>query len=188
MPTGPSFTFQEKTPSKRGLFGRLGIWLLLSIIFLLLVLGIWAGGFLLKSVFASRQEAIIKERDALVPQWSRALERDILRLPSQVAFAEKLTEEHIYGSRVFDFLRAYTLKRVSIASVSTSRVKGGNKFKASGEAADFRVLAEQIVLLKSLKEIAQLTISEVGLGERSSVKFTFTMEVTPAFFAAALER
>lgn len=185
---GPSFTFQDKGQTKRGLFGRLGIWLFLSIIFLLLVVGVWGGSFLLKNVFIDRRETVIKERDALVPQWSKALERDILRLPSQVAFAEKLTKEHIYGSRVFDFLRAYTLKRVSITSVSISRAKGEGKFKVSGEAADFRMLAEQIVLLKSLKEIARLTISEIGLGERNSIEFTFSMEVTPAFFAVTLER
>ncbi len=186
--SGPSFTFQEKAPTRRGLFGQLGLWLLLSIIFLLLVLGIWGGSFLLKKVFTNRQVAIKVERDGLVSKWPKDLEQGILRLPSQVAFAEKLIKEHTHGSRVFDFLRSYTLKKVIITSVDISRAKQENKLKVSGEAADLGALAEQIVLLKSLKEIVQVKVSEISLGERGGVKFTFAMEITPAFFAAQSPR
>lgn len=182
---GPSFTFQEKAPTKRGLFGQLGLWLLLSLILLLLVFAAWGGSMLLRKVFTDRQEAIKAERNELIPKWPKTLERDILQFPAQVKLAEKVTKDHIYGSKFFDFLRLHTLKRVFITSVDVSRGKGTGELKVNGEAADFRVLAEQLVLLKSLKELSETKISGITLKEGGLVGFTLTMKASPAFFMSS---
>ena len=154
--------------------------MLLAIGALILVLIARAGAGILTSFFNSRQESVHNEIGALAPKWSSKLEDNILQLPSRVEEVRTLLNNHIYGSKLFDFLRANTSKQVVIDSVNIDTKNLSLDIKA--RAASYDVLAGQIVWLKSLPAIESLKVSGIALSEKGLVDFSLSIKLSPSFF------
>lgn len=154
------------------------VWLSLGV--LGLVIFVRALAAILSSVFSSQIENVKGEIQALSPKWSTKLGDNILNLPMRVEKTKSLLNDHIYGSKLFDFLRANTLKKVVINSVNIDTKTFSLDLKA--QAASYNDLAEQIVWLKSLRSIDSLKLSGISLGDKGLVDFNLGLKLAPTFF------
>jgi len=180
MDQTPSFTFAKEHPTRRSLLGKMDGVLGFSITLILLVGLTWIGSGLASSMFVSNkeltQETIKKEETS----WDRKLERSILSVPVRVQKMKDLATSHVYGSWLFDFLRANMLNGVSILTTET-KLKG-QSITLQAVASDFNTLARQIVWLRSQSAITNLILSAVRRSDDGKVKFTLALELSPSVF------
>lgn len=176
----PSFNFQKKSPEYRTMFGGITfrVWLSIGVLGLIIFARILAA--ILAIVFNSQIENTEGEIQALSPKWSTNLEDNILNLPTRVEKTRSLLNDHVYGSKLFDFLRANTLKKVVINSVNINAKTLSLDVKA--QAASYNDLARQIVWLKSLKNIDSIKLSGISLGDKGLVDFSLGLKLAPTFF------
>lgn len=134
----------------------------------------------LTNILNSQTESVKGEIRELSPKWSSNLEDSILNLPSRVEKTKALLKDHVYGSKLFDFLRTNTLKNVVITSVNVDAKKLSLDIKA--QAASYDDLASQVVWLKSLRSIENVKLSGISLGDDGLVDFNLVLKLSPAFF------
>ncbi len=68
-----------------------------------------------------------------------------------------------------DFVRSFCHTRVSFSSLSFDNKTGSTAL--SGETDSYKSLSEQILILKDLKNISNLLVSDVSLGKEGNVSF-----------------
>lgn len=187
MESTPSFTFQKEHPGKRTLFGEIDPVLGFSIICALLAILLWIGSILLTNMFGRNRQSVAENTVKESVKWSKQLEGDILAIPARAGKMKQLLDSHIYGSRVFDFFQTNTLKAVKITSFEVkSPLAGQNTFGGSvgltGEARDFESLAKQIVWLRHLSTVSNLTLTNVVRQDFGNITFDVSLDVSDAFF------
>lgn len=155
-------------------------WASIGLFVLVLLARVGAGAALV--FFNERAGAANEEMASLKAKWPKQLEEQILALPPRLANIETLLGSHIYGSSVFQFLRANTLKEVAIANLRVE-VKTG-VLDINAMARDYDALAQQLVWLKSLPLVQTVGVSGISLGEGGVVKFKLIIKVSPRLFTS----
>lgn len=195
MESTPSFTFQNDHPGKRSLFGSIDFGLGLSVLCLLAIICLWIASMLLSKIFVSSKVEVQGQIEKNSVNWDKKLERGILAIPSRNKKLGQLLNDHIYGSRFFDFLQTNMLRTVRILSVDVRAGSSENsaleeaavpgKLLIKGQAADFDSLARQIVWLREQKEITNLTLSGVSREGQGRIGFSLTIDLAGQFFTSS---
>lgn len=177
-----SFVSRETRASKRSFFKGLSRYLRISIGFILLVGLSGIGAIMIKSFLEKKTETLTQQIQELNTKRSRALERDILQFPLQVGTVSDKFKEHLYGSKIFTFLRENTMQDVLIISVGFNNDTRFLDFDAA--AGSFETLAQQVVLLRSKKEVEEVKLSPIKLLDDGKVGFSIKAILAKSFLAS----
>ncbi|MDD5433430.1 MAG: hypothetical protein PHE77_02100 [Candidatus Pacebacteria bacterium] len=162
----------------------LPLWVNFSVISSAILLCILGGIFLyFKLETASWQEkAKAKEAEymALNNPENRAIEEEAGKISKQLENFSKAFLEKKPSFLVFDFLKANCHPNVVFGSFDFSCKSGELKIK--GQADSYKILSEQILALKDIKEISNLKVSDISLSKEGKVTFNVGLFIKPAFF------
>jgi len=163
---------------------ELPLWLkilfyILIALFLVIVLSYFIfGHFQNKSLTALQnlEEEILKEK---TPQ-KIALEKEILNYQKKINNFTLMLDHHLLSSKFFNFLEKTSHPQIWFSKINLSL--GETLAIVSGRAETFPVLGQQLQIFKKEALIKSATLSEISLGEKGEIEFTFTLSFDPNFF------
>lgn len=169
-PIAPSPTVVPRRGS--GLFSAL-------LVVLIILVGAGTGGMYLIS---KNYETRVHDSENTLADLQREIEVDSIKgaesLQQRIIRAQKLLDNHIYPSQVFNFLEANTLNSISFISLQYSN----GTIKAKAIAPGYLILAEQIRYYRNLRDIVQaVSFAPPKLLNTGEVEFSFDIVLLPAF-------
>lgn len=133
---------------------------------------------------ADRVEKVEKARDILLG--SKVI-NDARTFQAQAGLVQKILDEHIVVSPVFDFLSKVTIASVMYDSFVFKHENGMQVIELKGEAPSYASLAYQADVLKKYKEetkvIIDYTFSGVSLSRLQSVQFSLKITFAPGYLS-----
>ena len=164
----------KKLPLWQNLLFYFSIILLLITILSYFILG----HFLKKSEKALQDLELTLARGKTIAELS--LEKEVLSWQKKIEDFSKLIREHTLASNFFLFLEKNCHPKTFFSKVNLK--PGANEAVLSGQAENFSVLAQQISILKSKKEIKDLNLSSIIIGKEGKVDFTLNLLLDPTLF------
>jgi len=149
-------------------------------IVLLLMAGLFVFFYFQTSFWEEKAKA--KENDylALETPENKALEEKVGKVSQQLEKFSQAFENHKFSYVFFEFLKANCHPNVSFSSLSFTPQSG--KVSLAGQANNYNSLGEQIAILKSIKEVSDLDVSDVVLDKEGKVTFRLSFALDPNFF------
>lgn len=184
----PRKPIAQETARKAGI----SLFLLISVIVFLIVLGISGYVFLEKQLLVkniiNEQQVIEQNQTGLVSDATTI--ESIITLDSRINVANQLLNSHVSISPIFGFLQQITLRNVRFRNFSFT-VSGKDEagqprvaIQMSGQARDFETVASQADEFGKTNWnniIKEPKISGLNLATDGSVTFTFSAFVVPVF-------
>lgn len=141
-------------------------------------------GYFVLTYFIKKSDLIFQDlekalAEARTPQ-EIALEEEILDYQKKIEDFSSLFLDHKKSSNFFNFLEEITHPKVFFSEVSLNIM--GNQVKLAGQAESFRVLGEQLLILRNAKFIRNLSLPEVRIGKEGKIEFTFNFSLNPKLF------
>lgn len=164
----------KKLPLWQNLLFYFSIILLLITILSYFILG----HFLKKSEKALQDLELTLARGKTTEELS--LEKEVLSWQKKIEDFSKLIREHTLASNFFLFLEKNCHPKAFFSKVNLK--PGANQAVLSGQAENFSVLAQQISILKSKKEIKDLNLSSIIIGKEGKVDFILNLLLEPQLF------
>ena len=138
--------------------------------------------YLLLDYFQRNTERVVEEVKAslLVFQTSeeQELERSILRYQKKIDDFAFILKQHQVNSNFFTFFEEITHPEVRFSSINLTK----SSAQLSGEAENFVVLNQQLLIFQTDPKISNTSLSQVSLGREGKVGFTFTLTLSPEIF------
>jgi hypothetical protein len=153
------------------------------IISILVLIGSGAGYFWVKAQVGETEEEIYRvETETLNTRESgdKEVEKQVSSYAKKISDFSTLLglREEIFP--FFGFLEELMHKRVSLTKMSMD-IKTG-VLSLEGEAENFRVLAEQMLILKDNDSIIEPVLNNLSLGEEGGVEFGITLSLDSGIF------
>lgn len=149
------------------------------LVVLIILVGAGTGGMYLIS---KNYETRVSDSENTLADLQREIEVDSIKgaesLQQRIIRAQKLLDNHIYPSQVFNFLEGNTLNSISFISLQYSN----GTIKAKVIAPGYLILAEQIRYYRNLRDIVQaVSFSPPKLLNTGEVEFSFDLVLLPTF-------
>ncbi len=151
------------------------------------LLALIAGGLWAQVYFAKREVGRIESQIMQLTSEQTALAKDAKAaklIQSQLKGASILLDTHRYATSFFTFIEQNTLPEVAFSNVG---ITDDGNVNLSAEAADYKIMAEQVVLLRSSPLVKSLTLSGISAtveqNQVSRVNFTLAILFDPAVFS-----
>lgn len=141
------------------------------------------------------KQAITRETEELSISLNRAksafdpsLVGEMERLMGSISFAKELLYNHLLPTGIFDAIEGITHERVSFSSFSFAKSRGqegsGLTISLSGDAASYRVLAEQSEIFENSDVVRNFSFSGFNQSEGGLVSFTLSLSLDPSILYA----
>lgn len=192
QPRGGSFR-RDTTPKKRGtiskFISRMHPFVIFSFFFFLfcviVVIAAYIGNVYLESQVDQAQQEINNINSELNTDPQQSQRTEILSLPARVEAAQGLFDQHIYPSRLYNFLRENTLTDIYFNSVNFS-INEEDLF-LEGVAQSFDSFAQQMAqfdlyigdspdAIANGLQISNLTLTDKG------ISFSIELSINPSYF------
>ncbi len=133
-------------------------------------------------VSSLQSKAKEKESDyfALSTPENKALEDRVRGISQQLEKFSQIFSNHKISYIFFDFLRTNCHPNVRFSSLDLSPASG--LVSLSGETSDYKSLQEQVLVLKNIKEISSLDVSDIILDKEGKITFKISFIIDPKFF------
>ena len=147
---------------------------------LLLVLGLFGFYYFQASSWESKAKA--KEGDylALGTPENKATEEKVGKIAQKLEKFSRAFTNHRVSYVFFDFLKTNCHPNVSFSSLVF--VPGVGKVSLAGQTNSYNSLSEQIVVLKNIKELSALEVSDIALDKEGKITFRLSFTIDPNFF------
>ena len=147
---------------------------------LLIVLVLFGFYYFQASSWKSKVEA--KEGDylALNTPENKAIEERVGKISQKLEKFSQAFLGHKFSYTFFEFLRGICHPNVSFSDMSLNLSTGSANL--TGQTNSYRSLSEQILILKNIKEISSLDVSDINLNKEGMVAFRLSFLVDPIFF------
>lgn len=116
----------------------------------------------------SQLQTLIAKRDT-------ALEKEILTADQRLSNLDNLLSNHIYSSKLFEFLEENTHPEVTLSGFSSNL----KTISFSGTAVSLEVLSKQITIFSRSPEVSKVTLDSVSFSPLGGVSFGLTLEIKP---------
>jgi len=155
--------------------------LLYFCIFLLLfsILGYFALDYFVKKADRKLQELSEELTKARTPQ-QIALEKEILDYRDKIEDFSPLLIAHQKSSNFFDSLEKITHPKVFFSELNLDTKV--NRVRLFGQAENFQILGQQLLIFQKAEFIQNLILSEVKIEEEGKIGFTFDFSLNPELF------
>ncbi|MDD5738744.1 MAG: hypothetical protein PHY72_02370 [Candidatus Pacebacteria bacterium] len=117
---------------------------------------------------------------ALATPENKAIEEKAGKISQQLEKFFQAFENHKFSYILFNFLKDNCHPNVSFSSLNFNSNSG--KVSLAGQTNNYNSLGEQIAVLKSVKEISALEVSDIVLDKEGNVTFRLNFIVDPNFF------
>lgn len=121
---------------------------------------------------AKKIENINKEIAA--SQIKTEVEKELIISSERIRGFSKILEAHKIPSKFFEFLKTNCHQKVKISGMQLDDL--AYHAVISGEAASFEALSEQVLILKSSKNVNNLQVSNVFLNREGKVEFNLNFD------------
>jgi len=111
---------------------------------------------------------------------TKELEEEVLSSKKKIDIFSTLLDSHKKSSGFFKFLKETCHKKISFSKVDLDIEEA--KVELSGKAESFRVLGEQVLILKKENLIQNLSLSKVSLGREGGIEFDLVLFLNPKVF------
>lgn len=109
-----------------------------------------------------------------------ALEEEVFGYQKKINAFSQLIKEHLFTSNFFTFSEKICHPKVQISQLNLEPAKGIAIL--SGQAEDFSVLGQQLLLLKEEPQIADFNLADISIGKKGKVDFTLKLTLNPQLF------
>jgi len=153
------------------------LWIsLLSLILIaILCLGLWGCKiYLLRNI-----EDSVMEIEKLQNQRNFELEANFKNLKMKTDDLKKISEAHVYPSKIFDILEELTISQIKFVGFDANLLEA--KFNLEVESLDYATLAKQIVVFEDDSRIKKVDLSEVKLNEAGKINSNLKIETDSNF-------
>lgn len=118
------------------------------------------------------QDKINEQKAPILP-----LEEELSRAQAKVDNFSILLDEHKLNSRLFSLIEKLTSPEVSFGDLDFNASEA--KIELSGQTSNFKSLGEQLLIFQEEKDIKEVKLSSVSLGEKGDVKFILDISLDP---------
>ncbi len=108
------------------------------------------------------------------------LEKEVFDWAKKIKDFSILVDSHLAVSNFFSLLESLSHPKVWFFNVELKPKEA--KVSFSGEAEDFSVLGQQLLIFKNEKRIQNIELSKVSLAEEKKVRFELNFSLSPEFF------
>lgn len=147
---------------------------------LLLMVGLFGFYYFQASSWQAKVNAKKGDYIALGTPENRAIEERADKIAEQLEKFSQAFASHRTSYVFFDFLKSNCHPNVSFSSLTL--VPGSGKVSLAGQTNNYKSLGEQIVVLKDIKELSVLEISDITLDKEGKVTFKLSFTIDPSFF------
>ena len=148
----------------------------ISLVLALVVVGMAIFYYYQALTWEAKAKAKESEYLALNTEENQAIEKKVWEISKKLERFSLVFSSRKVSQNPFDVVRNFCHPRVSFSSVSFSIETG--VVSLLGKTDTYKSLSEQVLILKDLKSISNLSVSNVSLGKEGSVSFiiSFTLE------------
>jgi len=147
----------------------------LLILVILICFGLWGYKiYLSKDISES-----VAEIENLQNQRDFELEADFANLKIKIEDFKKISNVHVYPSKIFDILEELTISQVRFIGLEANLLEANLVLET--ESIDYKTLAEQIVIFENDARIKTVNLSEVRLDDSGKVNSNLKIEIDPDF-------
>lgn len=129
-----------------------------------------------QKVFQNLEETLAKER---TPQ-KIILEKEILARQKKIRDFSQILNQHLFPSKIFDFLEKISHPQVWISQVNLN--PQASQLLISGQTESFLTLDHQIKILNEEPLIKDLNLTQLNLTKIGKVEFTLNLSFDPKIF------
>jgi len=128
----------------------------------------------------SKSEAKESDYLALNTPENRAIEERVGKISEKLTKFSQAFANHKFSYVFFDFLKSNCHPNVSFSNLSFAPSSG--KVALTGQTNNYKSLSEQIIVLKNIKELSSLEVSDIALDKEAKITFRLSFIIDPSFF------
>lgn len=147
---------------------------------LLVMVGLFGFYYFQASSWESKAKAKEADYFALGTPENKVAEEKVGKISQQLEKFSQAFKEHKISYVFFDFLKNNCHPNVSFSSLNLDPNSG--KASLSGQTNSYKSLSEQIVVLKGIKEVSVLEVSDIALDKEGKITFKLSFIINPSFF------
>jgi hypothetical protein len=150
----------------------------------LAVLALVTTAFALLMYFEGRDSALFQDLENQILQIGtkeeKQTEKEIFATKKKIDSFSKLIDIHKKPSSIFLLLEETVHPQIWLTGFDFNIES--NILKISGEADNFRILAEQVNILKDRSEILGISLSDIAISETGNAGFSLSLTLDPKIF------
>jgi len=108
------------------------------------------------------------------------LEEEVFNYQKKIADFSQLLQSHLFTSKTLGLLERNSHPKIWFSQYNLDSTKG--ILALSGEAEDFSVLGQQLLIFKKEPFIKGLDLSTISIGRKGRVDFTLNLSLDPHLF------
>ena len=108
------------------------------------------------------------------------LEEEVFNYQKKIADFSQLLQNHLFTSKTLGLLERNSHPKIWFSQYNLDSTKG--ILALSGEAEDFSVLGQQLLIFKKEPLIKGLDLSNISVGRKGRVEFTLNLSLAPQLF------
>jgi len=108
------------------------------------------------------------------------LEEEVFNYQKKIADFSQLLQNHLFTSKTLGLLERNSHPKIWFSQYNLDSTKG--ILALSGEAEDFSVLGQQLLIFKKEPFIKGLDLSNISVGRKGRVEFTLNLSLAPQLF------
>ena len=108
------------------------------------------------------------------------LEEEVFNYQKKIADFSQLLQSHLFTSKTLGLLERNSHPKIWFSQYNLDSTKG--ILALSGEAEDFSVLGQQLLIFKKEPLIKGLDLSNISVGKKGRVEFTLNLSLAPQLF------
>ncbi|PJE64713.1 MAG: hypothetical protein COU90_00360 [Candidatus Ryanbacteria bacterium CG10_big_fil_rev_8_21_14_0_10_43_42] len=171
----------EASPRKqRSVSGGMGVFTMLSLVFFILMGLAYGGVFLYKRSIESNLDGLTRQLSNIEEELDSDIIQEIVRVDKGLAVAQDLLAQHVYSSRLFEFLENNTLETVQYNDFTYSF--GSRSVILAAVADSYVSLNEQIHIFQNLPLIRSVDFSGISMLEDDTVGFSLNLTFNDNIF------
>lgn len=135
----------------------------------LIISGLFAFYYYQALSWKSKLSAKESDYSALNTKENKTMEEQVAKISKKLEKFSLAFSSRKVSSNFFDFVRSFCHPNVSFSNLSFS-IETGN-VSLSGQTDTYKSLSEQIIILKDIKEINNLLVSDISLNKEGYISF-----------------
>lgn len=149
----------------------------------LILFGAIAAYFILNNVYEEKvsvRDDLNKRLEETKTTEQKELEARILIAQKKIDDFSKIFDRHVRSSKIFSVLEGLCHPKVQFSDFTFSF----DKFQASvaGGTDTFQSLSQQLLIFREAEQIDDVNLTEVSIGEKGNINFTFILSLKPEIF------
>ncbi|MBI5045960.1 MAG: hypothetical protein HZC14_03115 [Candidatus Niyogibacteria bacterium] len=156
----------------------LGFLTIISVVLLVVSFAALAGVWLYMGVLRGDMDRLSADFDKTKKEFDIASIQDLSAVSTSIDVSKKILQSHVAVSRIMDMLEQNTLPDVRFSNFNYGG-GGGNLITLAGDAKSYTTLAEQALVLESIKNVESLSLSNLSLRGGGRVGFDLFITIKP---------